>query len=498
MSETNQEAEPKPSWKDKVVQRNSSGRPTSLGTKLIYVLITGFLSLIPLLTVSGVLAMRNDYATKVIRGLEDELGGQQRVFGPVIVVPTKWKDPTRIQTDGNGTQISVQKPPPPDVYFMPEELGMTAELSTRQFKESVYEVIGYESAVDFEADFGTLSEGFPYVEGTEYVWEEAWLVLYLTNTASTKFRPELEVEGTSIPLYAGLSAGNVLFDNMRRSSRLTEKSLYQPPTQSQGYSAKIGSLLDPEKALSVKTKIAFNGATALAIAPVGRDMALTIKSERTPSLIRNFSADIDAIGQGEEDGAFSNVWNTAGPYRSGKVSDVRRDTNSSLLAKQDFVVEFDPGNIRPYADIARALRYGFFLMGFSFLTFFILEALSQKYLHTAQYFLLGLIQSVFYALLLGVAEFTGFDVGFLLCAVPTVVVTGFAVGSILRSAGHGGIALVIFGAFYAVQYILMDMAQFSLLVAAGATFIALAAALLATSRMDWSRFSKTDEEQASG
>jgi inner membrane protein len=446
-----------------------SRKRSSLGAKLVYVVITGLVSLIPLSTVSLTLRMRDNYATRIITQLEQDFGGPQRVFGPFVMVPTR-STIERTTSEQNGQFVTIQPPETPPVYFAPDDARFEVGMTTTRREKSLYGAIAFEANVDVRADFGALMETAPPLEKAEYLWNEAQLVLFLSNTGSSKYRPELTIGAQSLPLYVGAAPLRDLFDRGGNNA----------------YSTVIGRNIDPRQAFTAATRIAFNGAARFSVAPSGRSTELSFRSDRAPSAVQNFSADISAPGPATS-GEFSENWKTAGPYRTGVFEQFFRDANSELLQKQDFSTSFDAGNIRPYQEIMRAVNYGMFLMGFAFLTFFLLEAGGRRPLHVGQYFLLGLIQTLFYALLMAVAEFTGFSRGYMICAAATVIITGLSVGATLGSFLRGIVALLVFAAFYAVQYILMDMAQYSLLVASAAAFLAVGITLVVTARADWSR-----------
>ena len=458
-------------------------KSTSIGVKLIYVAITAAISLLPLVMVQGALSMRDNYASGIIRQLETGHGGHQVLAGPVMHVPARWADGAPPRNDNNPL---AEYQPPPALYITPDDLNLATDLQTSVLEKSLYRVIGYDADVEISARFGSLKnvaerESINTAHPVIYEWDQASLLIYLNNTAAMQVRPQLTIGEHVLALSPGLPEGSAVM----RSNGLGAGNLVR------GYSTDIGYLIDPDANFEIETKLKFKGATDFTIAPIGKSTELTMSSDFPTAQVRPFVAAPTALLTQSDDGDYRGRWSVAGPYRSGPVSVFSADLNSPLLAKQNFQITFDAGNIRPYAEIRRALTYGFFLMAFSFLTFFVFDAVSKRYLHAAQYFLLGLIQTVFYALLLAIAEFVGFDRGFFFAAAPTIAVTGLAVASILRSAGMGIMALIIFTAYYAVQYILMDMAQYSLLVAAGAAFLAIAATLLATSRLDWGRFAKT-------
>ena len=450
-------------------------KSTSIGQKLIYVLITGLLSLIPLGLVGGVLSLRDHYATTTINRLELEHGGRQVMSGPFIVVPRSYAPGSEYIESPDGERKL--RPEPAPLALIPETLAVNGAFETREVRESLYKAISYDARIALVSEFENLGAG-PDAEIDENIvrdWDNAYAVVLLSSTASTRVRPELKIGARTAPLSPGMPASFA--------------SYFQQ--NGPGYSAPLRGFLDESSRLTLETEISFSGATSFSLTPIGKSVEAAFEFTKPPSDVKVFSGEPDPEYAPTGARPLSGRWIGTGPYRGGPLVGFLSELRSSLLAKQNFEITYDAGNIRPYKDIRRALQYGFFLMGFSFLTLFVFDALHKRYIHSAQYFLLGLIQSVFYAILLAVAEFVGFDRGFQIAAAPTVLVTALSLAVILRSPGAGILGAIIFAAFYAVQYILMDMAQYSLLVAAGAAFVAIAATLLATSRLEWGRFQKT-------
>ena len=140
----------------------------------------------------------------------------------------------------------------------------------------------------------------------------------------------------------------------------------------------------------------------------------------------------------------------------------------------------------PYQSVNRSLKYVILFLGLVFLSYFIFETTTGKRVHPAQYILVGIAQIIFYLLLLSFAERIGFDYGFH-----------------ARWRGHGGIllsanaawvfssrlqavrAFVIFSLLYALIYLLLTLEDNALLVGAIASFLAVAAAMYFTRRIDW-------------
>ena len=133
----------------------------------------------------------------------------------------------------------------------------------------------------------------------------------------------------------------------------------------------------------------------------------------------------------------------------------------------------------------RSLKYVLLFLGLLFLSYFIFEVTTGKRVHPAQYILVGIAQIIFYLLLLSFAERIGFDFGFLLAGSATVILLSTNAGWIFESRIQGLRALLCFGLLYALIYMLLRLEDNALLVGAIASFLAVAAAMYFTRRIDW-------------
>jgi inner membrane protein len=120
-----------------------------------------------------------------------------------------------------------------------------------------------------------------------------------------------------------------------------------------------------------------------------------------------------------------------------------------------------------------------------FLSYFAFEATTGKRVHPAQYVLVGVAQTIFYLLLLSLAERVGFGFGFLLAGAATVILFSANAGWIFSSRREGIRACVIFTLLYVLIYLLLRLEDNALLVGAIASFLAVAAVMYFTRGIDW-------------
>jgi len=139
----------------------------------------------------------------------------------------------------------------------------------------------------------------------------------------------------------------------------------------------------------------------------------------------------------------------------------------------------------PYQSVNRSLKYAVLFLGLVFLSYFIFEATTGKRVHPAQYILVGIAQIIFYLLLLSFAERIGFDYGFMLAGAATVILLSANAGWVFSSRLQAVRAFVIFALLYTLIYLLLTLEDNALLVGAIASFLAVAAAMYFTRRIDW-------------
>ena len=138
-----------------------------------------------------------------------------------------------------------------------------------------------------------------------------------------------------------------------------------------------------------------------------------------------------------------------------------------------------------YRSIRRSLHYITLFLGLVFLTYFLFEVLTGKRVHPAQYALVGIAQTIFYLLLLSLAEHLGFDLSFLIAGASTVALFSINTEWVF---GSRKLALRAFGVFtllYAFIYVLLRVEAYALLVGAITSFAAIAAAMYITRNVDW-------------
>jgi inner membrane protein len=138
-----------------------------------------------------------------------------------------------------------------------------------------------------------------------------------------------------------------------------------------------------------------------------------------------------------------------------------------------------------YQRSTRAVKYGGLFIALSFLTLFLVENLQRQRVHPIQYGLMGLAVSVFYLLLLALAEHIGFLLAYLLATAALCVLMSVYLAGTLGGAIAGLVSGGIFAATYALLYLLVTSESYALLAGSLALFALLATTMFLTRKFDW-------------
>jgi inner membrane protein len=138
-----------------------------------------------------------------------------------------------------------------------------------------------------------------------------------------------------------------------------------------------------------------------------------------------------------------------------------------------------------YAMIERATRYGVLFIALTFLLVLIVEFVGRVAVHPLQYGLIGAALSIFYLLLLAFSESVGFDWAYVISSgAVTALIVLYAKGFV-KSARYVRLIFtqqIILSIFF---YTLLSLEERSFLVGSIGLFIALAAFMLGTRKVDW-------------
>ncbi len=446
----------------------------SPGAKFLLVLLTGFLLTIPLFATWLLVYDRQSQSETAQQSIVTGWGGEQVFAGPKLVLPYTTRVQETVEQDGKTVTRTntVQR----ELFLAPETIKMDTSLNTQVKTRAIYEVVVYDTNVTGTADFALPDDLDRYGVALDDIdFTRAELRFGLSDAR-------------------GLAGDNIVTINGEESVLQPGKGLGE--TGNSGFFAWVDASALAEGQIDTTFDVRFKGNQGVTIAPHAGQTEWTVKSEWPhPSFSGSFlpeSRTISAEGF-EAKYVITNLALGASllsTQQGSQVTPIRADTPSY----------YDPGNsggsasatvnlIQPvdlYGQVDRATKYGFLIIGFTFVAFLLFDLIGGVRISSVQYILVGAALILFFVLLLAFAEIIGFAMAFVAASAATIgLITAYS-ASVLSSWRRASLIGGLLAGLYGAIYILLSLEAYSLLIGSLLIFAALAGVMFVTRRLDWS------------
>lgn len=429
----------------------------SIGVKLIVVCTLAVSMTIPALFVRGLIEERTRRAAEVTREVSGSSGGQQTFLGPSLIVPYKSS-----QTFPTNSGFR-------DAYVVfPATAFAVIRTATEERRRSLFRVPVFRADLTFDATFdltGTPSAAPP---GVELDWDRAELVVGVSDVRGALQDATVTTGGKAMVLAPAQALPDLSMGN-DKAGRLKLALL----------GTKIAGVAKPESRFHVTSSMRFSGAQRIAVLSYGKATQVSAKGDwPNPGFDGGFLPARRTVTKSGYAAEWSIPFIARGVRAEGSLDSLAGLEATALGTS--FIEVADP-----YQSVTRCLKYVLLFLGLIFLSYFVLEIATGKRIHPAQYILVGVVQIIFYLLLLSFAERIGFDWAFLLAGSATVGLLSANAGWVFSSPRHGLRAVITFSLLYIAIYLLLRAEDNALLIGAIASFLAVAAAMYLTRRIDW-------------
>jgi inner membrane protein len=433
----------------------------SPGIKFLVIAALTIAMAIPLLFIQFALSDRESTASGAITDVASGWGGAQIVAGPVLLLPYTVE---RQQTVNNQIVTSTVRL---TAVLLPENLAINAKAAEETRWRGIYAVPVYRATIGMHATFTKASFAGLTPPDAKILWDQASVSVLVSDAHGLADNVALNINGQKIPFQPG---GDIA-TNPVPGSTVSGSGMHAPI-----------SITAPSD-LALDTIFDLRGSRELSFAPLGRRTTASMTSDwSSPSFFGAFLPTTRAV---TKDG-FTASWIV--PYLArgfGQSFETEEDAAGTVLTPASGVRFYQP--VDHYQLVQRSLKYAILFIALAFLVFFVVETVSPKRLHAVQYALVGAAQALFYLLLLSFSEHIGFANAYLLAAAATVVLTGLYAMSALANLLRAGVLTAILAALYALLYIILNAEDYALLIGSSLLFVALAATMFVTRKIDWYR-----------
>lgn len=438
-------------------QNNSFLQSTT--ARVIMVGLLTLVLLIPLEYVKSLIKERAALQEGVANEMTQKWGGSVYFYGPVLKVPYKTVTETEV-TDQVTKKVSVQRSAVTDyAYFFPEKLDVSANARTEPKYRNNYEAAVFDAKMNFKGHYFSPDFSSQNIAPQDISWEKATILINTNNLKSIKGAVNISFNGNQ---YA--------FEPVARENETDTVATLETPA------INLSEIFAGE--MSFDLTISYDGSKQLGIVPIGKLTETKMVSNwATPSFGGNFLPEQRTI-------------NNSGFTANWKISHLNRPfvqqyfTALPNLDRYAFDVSFLIP-VDEYQQNNRASKYGFLVIGLTFLIFFLIQTISKINIHIFQYGMVGLALIMFYTLLISITEHSSFKFAYLIAGISVVLMIGAYSVSILKNKKFPIFITASLAALYSFIYIIIQLENYALLAGSIGLFLILGAVMYVSRTIDW-------------
>ncbi|MBR9860172.1 cell envelope integrity protein CreD [bacterium] len=421
-----------------VIERNSAL------IKLAIVGVLAVLLLIPLSMIQSLINERAELYKSVRTEIGNSYGGVQELTGPYLSVP--YYETRKIEGEDRLYRMYV--------HLLPEELNIKGSLDTAIRNRNIYKLMVYSTDLEISGVFDQSKFEIAKIPASKLQWENAVLNLGVSDLKGIREETRIMWGDSSAVFGPGLSNVNVAPTGISVPLKVSDKG-------------KVSFSMD----------LALKGSEGLFFKPLGKQTRVNISSScPNPSFKGSYLPDFEKSETG-----FAAQWN---------ILELNRSFPQAWTGAMPEIDQSDFGlnlmmDVEHYQKTMRSVKYAMLFIVLTFLSFFFIEILNAKRIHPVQYTLIGLTLVVFYILLLSLSETFGFNVAYWLSTGAVILLLSTYIAAALKSVRLTGILTFVLVLIYAFIYVIIQLANYSLLMGSIGLFVFLAILMIQSRNVDW-------------
>ncbi|WP_309613203.1 cell envelope integrity protein CreD [Flavobacterium sp.] len=429
-------------------------------------LMVGFLTLvllIPLFFVQDLIRERSQRKTAMVDEVTNLWGRDILFYGPILRIPYTSYEAYNVTNPKTGVTTIERKAVNNYAYFFPNELKNTSNIKKNEsLKRGIFNHVVFTADMNFKGDFTKPNFSKLGIAEENIQWNKASIIVKTTNLKSIK--SELKIQLNS--------------DKFSFEPQNNDKSDYSVlATNSFDYKA-----LTKNDKINFNFGITYNGSNSVKFIPVGKITTVSVNSDwESPSFEGSFAASDT-----------TKTINNKGFHADWKILDINRTFTQQYVNALPDLDDYLFGvkliqTVDEYQQNERASKYGFLVIGLTFLIFFLIQSVSKINIHIFQYSMIGLALIMFYTLLISITEHSTFSFAYTVAGTSVVAMITLYSISILKNRKFPMFIGVSLSVLYTFIYVIIQMEDYALLVGSIGLFLILGAVMYFSRKIDWSK-----------
>ncbi len=439
----------------------------SPGFKLGMTVLIGALLAIPLFMVYALVWDRQSQSETARASVAEGWGGPQMLAGPVIVIPYRQQSVETVTENGKASTraVTIER----ELFLAPVTNTARIDVEPERRTKSIYETVVYEARVKGNARFALPADLARFgVKPEELLLDRAEIRVGISDARGLLADNGISVGGTALPLRPGKGLG---------------------ATNGSGFFAFADWSAGGGAPLDVAYRFGVRGNGQLTLIPDAESTDWTVASHWPhPSFAGQFLPNSRSV----TDQGFTARYKISNLALGRAIVQLPQPGETLGQGAQSAQIDLiEPVNL--YSQVDRAVKYGFLFIGFTFLAFLMFDIIAGARVAAAEYLLTGAGLILFFVLLLAFAEIIGFTLAYLLASAAIIGLISTYSAAVLGSAKRAGFIAGLLLGLYALLYVLLNLEAYSLIIGSVLLFVALAAVMYVTRRVDWSGLGKREE-----
>jgi inner membrane protein len=433
----------------------------SITARMIIVGILVLVLLIPLTYVNLLIEERGFRQNNVVNEINSKWGDEIIIYGPILKVPYKTYSEKSTFNEKTQTYLKETQTHINYAYVFPETLNTEADVNSKKLHLGNFESAVFTTNMALSGHFNPLDLSIKAIEEKDVVWDKATILYKTTNLKGIKNEMGIRLNGNKYDLETNFSDNdNKLSLDELESNYINEELL--------------------KSNFNFKINVTYDGSESIRIIPVGKTTTMQMTSNwADPGFIGNYSPD-DETRSITQDG-FKVNW---------KVLSINRAFSQTYFNKVPNLRQFAFGTkfvvlVDEYQKSERSAKYGFLVIGLTFLLFFLIQTMSKINIHPFQYLMIGLALVMFYTLLVSISEHSNFLKAYLIAGISVVTLITVYSKSILKNIKFPMLIGLSLTSLYSFIYVIIQLENYALLVGSIGLFVILALVMLVSRKIDW-------------
>ncbi|KAA5824065.1 cell envelope integrity protein CreD [Algibacter amylolyticus] len=446
------------------LQQNKFGHwlKTSITARMLMV---GFLVIILLVPLSYINSLINERAFRqkdVVNEINKKWGNDVLVYGPILKLPYKTYSETKTFNEKTKTYFKETQTHIKYAYIFPEHLNATVDVNSKTLKRGNFESAVFTTTMDFTGNYIPVDLTAKGIKQEDIVWNEASIIIKTSNLKGIKSEVQIKLEDKAYSFETNFNQNTNSRLDVLESALIKNEDLFKTKNTPFSFS------------------MTFNGSRQIELIPIGKTTTMHMNSNwADPSFMGNYLPN-DETKSITKDG-FKADW---------KILHINRAFSQQHLKSIPKLSQFAFGTkfmvmVDEYQKSERSAKYGFLVIGLTFLVFFLIQTLSKIHIHPFQYLMIGLALTMFYTLLVSLSEHSNFLKAYVISGASVIVLITLYSKSILKTFKFPIFIGLSLTGLYAFIYVIIQLENYALLVGSIGLFLILAIVMFVSRKIDW-------------